>query len=164
MPELKIKKQLPSSNGDELARLQEDTERQLARERIPDQESFLNADRQRGIPMESNDLVRRVQLMNPLIWAEDSINCRGYANFYFAGEHGKQCAGTPFKRGIVFEFSRIYVDAADRPVRLEYGWREVLNRLIRKRLIRWKQVVRFFPIYSSARSMHFERAIQEFKD
>lgn len=164
MPELRIKKQLPSSNADELARLQEDTEKQLATERVPDQENFKNADRQRGIPMESNDLIRRVRIMNHLLWAEDSRNCRGHAGFYYIDRGEKAFSGAHFKKGIVFEFSRIYVDRADRPVAVEYGWREVLHRLMKKRLITWRQIVKHFPIYSSARSEAFERYTQDLKE
>lgn len=164
MPELRIKKQLPSSQEEKLAELWEDTDRKLESERVPDQENFTDADRQRGIPLEANELVRRVRKMNPFLWAEDSINCRGHANFYFVKRGEKRCAGAPFRKAVVFEFSRIYVDRANRPIAIEYGWREILHRLLKQKLVTWGQIVKHFPIYSSARSEIFERHIQELKN
>jgi len=164
MPELKVKKQLSVSNQDNLVELWEDTDKKLQAERVPDQENWKNADRQRGIPLETNDLIKRVREMNRGIWAEDSLNCPGHANFYFVQNGHKQCAGSPFKKGVVFEFSRIFVDAADRPVAIEYGWREVLHRLMKKKLITWKQIVKSFPIYNSVRSEAFERQTQELRN
>ena len=164
MPELKIKNQLPASQQEKLQELWEDTDKKLQQERVPDQANFKNADRQRGIPLDSNELVRRVQKMNPFVWAEDSINCKGHANFYFPKHGRRACAQAPFKHGVVFEFSRIYVDAADRPVAVEYGWREVLHRLLKKKLITWGQIVKHFPIYASARSEAFDRQTQELKN
>jgi hypothetical protein len=164
MPELKIKKQQPESQKDELARLWEDTDKQLEAERIPGQEDFKNQDRQRGIPLDSNELVRRITKMNPFVWVEDSLRCPGHAGFYFAKHEQKFFSGAHFKRGMVFEFSRIYVDAADRPVAVEYGWREVLHRLMKKKLITWGQIVKHFPIYASARSEAFDRQTQDLKE
>lgn len=164
MPELKIKNQLPSSNKEKLAEMWEATDQQLEAERLPGQKDFQNADRQRGIPLDSNELVRRVTLMNPFIWAEDSINYPGRAGFYFAKREVKHFTGAHFKKGVVFEFSRIYVDRADRPVAVEYGWREILHRLMKKKLITWWQIVKHFPIYASARSEAFDRQIQDLKE
>lgn len=164
MPELKIKKQLPGSQKDELARLWEDTDKQLEAERIPGQEDFKNEDRQRGIPLDSNELVRRITKMNPFVWVEDSLRCPGHAGFYFAKHEQKFFSGAHFKKGTVFEFSRIYVDAADRPVAVEYGWREVLHRLMKKKLVTWGQIVKYFPIYNSVRSEPFDRQTQELKE
>lgn len=161
---LRIKKQLPSSQQEKLAELWEATDKQLQVERVPGQENFKNFDRQRGIPLDSNDLILRVLRMNPFLWTEDSMHCPGHANFYFVKNGEKACAGAPFKRGMVYEFSRIYVDRADRPVGIEYGWREVLHRLLKKKLITWGQMVKHFPIYSSARSEAFERQTQQFKN
>ena len=163
MPELEIKKQLPCSQQEKLAELWEDTDKQLQQERVPDQENWKNADRQRGIPLDSNELVRRVQKMNPLLWVEDSLGCPGHAGFYFVKQGHKAFSGAHFKKGMVFEFSRIYVDAADRPVGLEYGWREVLHRLLKKRLLTWGQIVKQFPIYASVRSEAFDRQTQELR-
>lgn len=156
MPELK--------DNETIAKLWEQTDNELERERLPDQENWKNADRQRGLPMDSNDLIRRVRVLNPLLWAEDSRNCPGHAGFYFTQDGRKAFSGAHFKKGIVFEFSRIYVDAADRPVAVEYGWREVLHRLLKKKLIKWKQMVKVFPIYNSVRSEPFERQTQSLKE
>jgi hypothetical protein len=164
MPELKIKNQLPSSNKEKLAEMFEATDKQLEAERVPGQQDFKNADRQRGIPIDSNELVRLITTINPFVWAEDSIRCPGRAGFYFAKHEVKQFSGAHFKKGVVFEFSRIYVDAADRPVAVEYGWREILHRLMKKKLITWAQIVKNFPIYASVRSEAFDRQTQDLKE
>lgn len=160
---LKVKRQLPSSNADELARLHEETDRLVQSERLPGQENYKNFDRQRGIPLDSNELVRRVLKMNPFLRVEDSVGCPGNVGFYYVKYHPREFTGAHFRKGVVFEFSRIYVDAADRPIAIEYGWREVLHRLLKKKLITWGKVVKLFPIYSSARSEAFERQTQELR-
>jgi hypothetical protein len=157
MPELK--------HNETLARLWEETDKKLRAERLPNQEDWKNVDRQRGLPIDSNELVRRIRKMSPFLWVEDSLNCPGHAGFYFSSFDGqKQFSGAHFKKGTVFEFSRIYVDAADRPVAVEYGWREVLHRLLKKKLIKWKQMVKVFPIYNSVRSEPFDRQTQPLKE
>lgn len=156
MPELK--------HNESLARLWQETDKQLERERIPNQDDWKNADRQRGIPLDSNELIRRVLKMNPAIWPEDSLYCRGHVGFYFARDGRKEFSGAHCKKGIVYEFSRIYVDAADRPVAIEYGWREVLHRLLKKKLIKWNQMTKLFPIYNSVRSEPFDRQTQPLKE
>jgi hypothetical protein len=164
MPELRIKKQTDERAKEQLAEYFEKTDKQLEKERIPGQEEFKNADRQRGIPLDSNELVRRITKINPFVWVEDSRNCPGHAGFYFSKHEQKFFSGAHFKKGMVFEFSRIYVDVTDRPVAVEYGWREVLHRLMKKKLITWAQIVKNFPIYSSQRSEVFDRQTQDLKE
>lgn len=163
---IKVKKQLPESNWDELARLQEDTDKQLERERVPHQEDWKNEERQRGLSIHSNELIRRVKKMNPAIWAEDSQRFRDRVGFYYSTPlwDEKRFTGAHFKKGMVHEFSRIFTDLADRPVAIEYGWREVLHRLMKKRLISWDEVKRNFPIYDSAVSEAFDRQTQKYKN
>lgn len=162
---LKIKKQQSQKAEEELHRLWEETDRELERERIPDQEHFTDEERQKGIAIHANELVRRITKMNPGIWAEDSINCPGNAGFYYTKPDGlKACAQTPFNKGMVREFTRVYVDMADRPVGIQYGWREILYRLLKLKLISWESIQSNFPIYDSVRSELFDAKVQELKN
>lgn len=161
---IKVKKQLPESGWDELERLWEDTDRQLERERLPQQEDWKNPERQQGISLHSNELIRRVKKMNPAIWVEDSQRFRDRAGFYYATPNARLFSGAHFKKGMVHEFSRIFTDTADRPVAVEYGWREVLHRLMKKRLVSWEQVKRNFPVYDSVVSEAFDRQTQKYKN
>jgi hypothetical protein len=162
---LKVKKQIHSSEAEKLAELWEKTDKDLARERIPNQDDWKNEDRQQGNWLHSNELVRRILQINPTVWAEDSINCPGHANFYYRSPNGtKMCAGSPFKKGPIREFSVVFVDRADRPIGVEYGWREVLRRLLARKLVSWEQILMHFKLYSSQRSEPFEKAIQQYKN
>lgn len=157
---------MPSKTRDaeRLAELWEKTDKDLARERVPDQDDWKNEDRQKGRIITSNQLVRHVEEMNPKVWAEDSVNCPGHANFYYTDVLGmKRCAGSPFKKGPLREFTLVHTDRADRPVGIEYGWREVLHRLMRRKLITWDQVKQRFPIYSSTPAEAFERQTREMR-
>jgi hypothetical protein len=156
---------------EELARLYEDTDRQLARDRIPDQDEW-KKDR-RAISIHSNELISRIKLMNPLIWAEDSIKFKHERiSLYYPSSLGQlKCyTGAHFAKGMVREFSQVFTDASDRiawvgtkpPV--DYGWREVLRRLLKLRLITWKQVQQHFPIYESSASEAFDRQTRKFKN
>jgi hypothetical protein len=161
---LKVKKQLPSSQAEELARLQEDTGKLIERERVPGQDDYENHKRQEGTWLHSNELVRRITGINPGVWVEDSINCPGHANFYYSKDGRKACAQAPFKKGPLREFNIIHNDAAGRPVGIEYGWREVLKRLLQKRLISWLFIQMTFPLYESVRSERFNQQIRKFKN
>ena len=170
---LKVKKQLDSAEQEKLAELWEDTERKLEAERIPDQARYENHQRQEGTWLHSNEVIRRVLRMNSMIWPEDSVNCRGHANFYYpdpiTGQ--KRCAETPFRKGPMHECTIVYKDASGRPapvgpgnVPIEYGWREVIDRLIKKRLITLEQARRYFPLHETQLSEPFDRQVQEFKN
>jgi hypothetical protein len=163
---LKVKKQLATAQQEELDRLWQETDKQLERERIPRQEDWKNRERQRGTAMHSNELIRRVIKLNPAIWAEDSIRCKGNAGFYYPSPvfGSKTFTGAHFKKGMVREFSVVFVDAADRPVAVEYGWREVLCRLLKLKLISWDQIKANFPLYESIRSEAFDQKTQELKN
>jgi hypothetical protein len=160
---LKVKKQI--SSNEELARLQESTAKLIEKERVPGQDQLEKHEDQNGTMLHSNEVIRRILRMNSLIWPEDSINCPGHANFYYADKDGvKTCAQSPFKKGPMREFNIIHHDAAGRPVGIEYGWREVLRRLLEKRLISWAQIQMNFPVYESVRSERFDRLTKRFKN
>lgn len=163
---LKVKKQLPVSQAEELAKLQEETGKLIAKERIPNQDAYEEHDRQRGTMLDSNEVVRRILKMNSSVWVEDSLNCPGHANFYYSSwmTGAKACAGAPFKKGSLREFSIVYHDTAGRPTGVEYGWREILHRLLKKALITWQQIQMNFPVYEMRRSRDFDRQTRRFKN
>ena len=152
---LKVKKQI--STDEELARLKEETGNLIEKERIPGQDNYENHVRQEGTWLHSNEVIRRIVRMNHSIWPEDSVNCPGHANFYYSFRGAKTCAQSPFKKGPMREFSIVHHDRAGRPVAVEYGWREVLHRLLKRNLITWTEVLINFPIYPSRRSEAFDQ-------
>lgn len=163
---LKVKRQQSAKAQEELCRLQEDTAKLIDRERVPGQDDYEKHERQQGTMLHSNDVVRRILRMNSTIWPEDSINCPGHGNFYYPSPvtGKKACAGAPFKKGPMREFSIIYKDAAGRPIGVEYGWRTILVRLLKKNLITWQQIQMNFPIYEMRQSKAFDQQAQEFKN
>ena len=163
---LKVRSKLDSKGKEELARLQEETAKLIDKERVRGQDAYEKHDQQRGTMLHSNEVILRILRMNNTLWPEDSINCPGHANFYFQSPFtGKKvCAGAPFKKGPMREFSVIHHDTAGRPVGVEYGWREVLHRLLKKALITWQQIQMAFPIYEMQQSRDFDRQVQKFKN
>lgn len=163
---LKVKKQVSSAQQDKLAELWEDTDKRLARERIPNQGEWTNPERQRGTPIHSNELIRRIRQMNPNIWVEDSKISKERAGFYYVDplKGRKAFTGAHFQKGMVREHVLVYVDRSDRPTGYELGWREILHRLLRKQLITWAQMVEHFPIYHTALSGPFDRQVQDLKN
>lgn len=157
---------------EELARMYEDTERRIARDRIPKQDEW-KKDR-RAISIHSNELIRRIKLMNPLIWAEDSIKFKHERiSLYYPSPllDAKTYTGAHFAKGMVREFCQVYTDRSDRiaPVGprgepVDYGWREVLHRLLKLRLITWPQIQKHFPIYESSASEAFDEQVRKFKN
>lgn len=158
------RKQLPESDKDELQRLREMSDAKLAVNRLPGQEDFKDRERQLGNAMHSSEFVRRVQKLNPALIVEDSINCRGSAAFYYATPQGeKTYTNASFKKGVLPEFSVIETDAADLPVKVQYGWREVLLRLVKARQLSFRQVVRMFGDAETVQGSVWRRSIRNFR-
>jgi hypothetical protein len=158
---LRVKKQI--SSDEHLARLQEDTARQIEKERVPGQDDFEKLERQKGHPLSSGELLWRVSKMNSRIWPEEKVLGR-VSLFYSTREGEREFTGAHFPQGVVWEFSQCYPDLAGRPVRWEYGWRVVLHRLMQKGLITWRQIKKLFPIYESTPSAAFDRQTRELKE
>src|SRR5262249_48944406 len=101
---------------------------------------------------------------NPGLFVEDSVNCKGHAGFYFTEADGtKKPTNAHFKKGVLPEFSVIETDAADQPVRVQYGWREVLARLGKAKKLALAQVVRVFGDCETVQSKHWRRDMQKFR-
>lgn len=163
MPELRVKRQLSSLAADELARLQEDTAKQIERERLPGQDDFENLERQKGYPLSSGEVLFRIGKMNSAIWCESHVLGR-VSLFYATREGERKYTNAHFPQGAVWEFCQIYPDLAGRPVRYDLGWREVLHRLMKLRLITWRQIKKWFPIFESTPSAAFDRQTQHLKE
>lgn len=158
------KEQLNPRNQDVLAEMWEKTDKQLAANRFPGQEGFKDKLRQMGTPMHSSALITKVQKLNPRLVAEDSTNCRGNAGFYYSTATGeKRFTGAHFRKGVLPEFSVIETDAADLPVRVQYGWREVLARLVKSGQLTLRQVVKAFGDTNTVQSDNWRREIQPFR-
>jgi hypothetical protein len=141
----------------------EDTDKKLERERLPHQDDWKNEKRQTGHRMTSNEVIYRVMKMNPSIWVEESKRHPENVGFYYASPllGAKTFTGAHMKKGPVREFSLVKTDAADRPIGVEYGWREVLKRLLKLKLITWEQIKRRFPITESTPSAAFDEQTRE---
>lgn len=153
---------LSISNQDELLRLQEDTARLIESERIPGQDDFENLERQKGYPLSSGEVIFRINKMNSSIWSESHV--LGRVSLFYAARGEKQFTGAHFPQGVVWEFSQIYPDRAGRPVRYDLGWREVLHRLMKKRLVSWRQIKQWFPVCETTPSAAFDRQTQYLKE
>lgn len=158
------RRQLPESDKDELARIREMNAAQVERDRFPGQDDFEDAERQAGEPMHSSDFVAKVLKLNPALIVEDSLNCRGHAAFYYATPGGeKKYTNASFRKGILPEFCVIEPDAAGQPVRVQYGWREVLLRLVKARQLSFRQVVRMFGDAETVQASTWRRNIRNFR-
>lgn len=150
---------------EELSRLREMSDNRIAGHRFQDQDNFKDKERQLGTPLHSTELVKRIRKINKNLTVEDSMNCRGHAAFYYHTPEGeKRYTNASFKKGILSEFSVIETDAADLPVRVQYGWREVLSRLLQARQLSLKAVLRMFGDAHTVQSQHWRRNVQRFRD
>ena len=160
------RRQLRSAHDEEeLARVREMSDAHLSQNRLPDQDQLKDAAHQLGHPMHSAELIAKVKRLNPHLIVEDSINCRGSAAFYFADHEGvKQPTNAHFRKGILSEFSVVETDAADLPVRVQYGWREVLLRLVRAGQLSLAQVLRVFGDATTVQSNAWRRSVQKYRN
>jgi hypothetical protein len=163
---LRIKEQLPKDDHDELARLWEETEKEVAKYRYPDQEDFKNAERQMGKFLHSSELVMRIQKLNANLIVEDSNSMKGCAAFYWTDGKGKKYTNASFTKGYVPEFTVMKTDSADLPAYYPtYGWRTVLVRLLKFRALTWQQVLDTFGDvkFSDSRGKHWRNNVKDFR-
>jgi hypothetical protein len=137
-------------SGDLLAMMYEQTDKDLARQRFPDQEDYKQKERRMGKRMLHTELVKRVLRLNGKLLYEDSRGVKDSGAFYLvANENGKQkkvYTGACFRKGWLPEWTTMKTDAADLPTQdgLTYGWRTVLQRLVQKQVITYRQVAETF--------------------
>lgn len=163
---LVVREQLSPGNRDELLRLWEATEKQVAQYRYPDQEDFKNAERQMGQMMHHTELVRRISKLNPNLFVEDSVSMKGSAAFYWTDGKQKKYTRAIFDKGFVPEFTIMKTDRADLPAYYpRYGWRTVLIRLLKFNAITWQQVLDTFGDvhHFDSRGKHWFHNIKDFK-
>ena len=142
----------------------EDTEKSVARYRLDDHEELKNMEKRMGMPMLANDLINKITKLNPRVWAEDSLaNPTTVVGFYYTNNEGKKACAVPFLKGALPEFSFILVDAADLPVKEVRGWRTVLHRLLKLRLITWKDVITHFGDTLHSADDRWKANTQEFR-
>ena len=153
IPQRKIRQ----SDWDKLYEKWSQTDKVLDKQRIQDQSSFANIDKQMGKGMYSNELISRITRLNSQVWAEDSINKPGYVGFYTARNGQKVYCGAACKKGYLTEFAVVVTDAADLPVGIEPGWRMVLMRLCQFGALTKKQVLETWGdvAYQDARGKHW---------
>lgn len=128
--------------GDVLARMFEETDKQIAQQRFPDQEDFKQAEKRMGKIMHSSEFIRKVLSFNWNLLYEDSIWNKGYGAFYEVKAGEKTYTSACFKKGWIPEWTIMETDTADLPTRegLTYGWRTVLQRLVQRKAITLRQV------------------------
>jgi len=155
----------PTQGLEELARIREMSDSHLSAHRLPNQDDYKDKERQLGRPMHSGVLINEVLKLNHRLVCEDSVNCRGSAAFYyFTPEGEKRPTNAHFRKGVLSEFSIVETDAADLPIRVQYGWREVLLRLVRAGQLSLAQVLRVFGDTESVQSQNWRRSVQKFRN
>lgn len=132
------------SPHEQLKKSFEETDSALMQYRLDDHEDLKNAEKRLGKPMQHQELIRRIERCNPRVWAEATINHDTGMNFYTNRKGVKTCLGAAFEKGWLPEFSIVFVDAADLPVKEKRGWRTVVVRLLKQRIITWEQVLNVF--------------------
>lgn len=118
-----------------LAKMFEETDKDLARQRFPNQEDFKNKEKRMGKMMLSGDFIKRVLSLNRNLLFEESKSCKGNGAFYWMKGKRKVYTAANFKLGWIPEWSDIETDTADLPTAVNYGWRTALQRLIQQRAI-----------------------------
>ena len=127
------------SGAEALSRSYEDTDRRIAENRIPDQDSWKESERRIGRSMTHQALGRYVSRSNPAVVMETSLADPSCAGFYALDGRGKRYL-VAFHKGYLPEWSIIETDKADLPVRERRGWRTVLMRLLKQRILSFRQI------------------------
>lgn len=121
------------SPAEAIAKATEETRAIASINKIPDQYILENHEAARGVPMEANELIRRLQKMNPKILIQPGGVPNAVAVRYpTQNENGEieQMYITGFYLEKLPEFSSVTVDNMGLPHREVRGWRSVLMALI----------------------------------
>lgn len=131
------------SKEEALLRSFEQTDKAVDRYRLDDHDHLKDANARTGRPMAHTELIGRVRRATSNVWAEDSRNAPENAGFYTnkAGVKTYLCA---FEKGVLPEYTIIFTDCADLPVKQRIGWRNVLLRLLGAGVLTWAQVLDIF--------------------
>lgn len=122
-----------------LARSFEDTDRQLAQHRLPQQDDWKECERRLGRGMTHAALFNYVRKYIHSVVMETSFNDPAVAGFYSHDTRGKHYL-VAFNTGFLPEWSIITTDRADLPIKERRGWRTVLLHLLKRRAITFSQV------------------------
>lgn len=153
-------------SGDLLARMFEETDKDLARQRFPGQEDFKQAEKRMGKIMHSGEFIKKVLSLNGNLIFEESKWNKGNGAFYWMKGKRKVYTAANFKLGWIPEWTTMKTDTADLPTRegLTYGWRTPLQRLVKQRAISMRQVVKLFgsDVPGDLRGKNWATATQQF--
>jgi hypothetical protein len=167
-PKPRYKQQLSNQNWDTLKALWEATDKQLQRQRWEDQEDFKNQEKRMGKGIWHTELVTRLLKLNKDLICEDSQAMKECASFYLVQNNVRTYTGACFRKGFLPEFTVMKTDRADLPTQdgLTYGWRTVLQRLVQKKAITYRQMLSVFGEvhYGDQRAKHWDRAIAPFRN
>lgn len=118
------------------AKYKAEKDKQLDQYRLPDQQLLTDLVARMGKPMTHTDMVERIRKITGYkLWAEESITMPGNMNLYRMVKDVKTCCNTPFRMGYVPEYTVIHETDRRMPGERTPGWREVLLRLIKQRII-----------------------------
>lgn len=152
------------SPGEAIVKAKEDTKKLASKNHIPDQDLLANHDMARGVELEANELIRRLQLLDPKILVqkggiEGAVAVRYPLKDEETGEIKPQYV-TGFYLQKLPEYSSVTLDnmgVAHREIR---GWRSVLMALIQRGILDPKKVELLFGPALGQRTGLWYRGLQ----
>ncbi len=147
-----------------VARAKEENKRLAAANKIPDQDVLEDKKKALGYPLSPNELIRRIQKLNPKIIVEPG-GARNAVAVRVAKKNENGEVEKVYVTGFYIdqpmpEFSAVVVDSRGLPVRELRGWRTVLLALVRQKLLTLKQVELTFGNANGERSVLWNKQTQ----
>jgi hypothetical protein len=150
------------SPAEAVAKAKEDNKRLASKSRITDQDILEDHEAAQGIELHHNELIRRIQLLNPkILIMPGGINgavAVRYPKFEFGEWSNTYITG--FYLQPLPEFSSVTTDANGLPHREIRGWRSVLLALIKAGALDRKKVDALFGPARGQRSGIWYRTLQ----
>jgi hypothetical protein len=151
------------SLGEAVDKAREDTKKQASANRIPDQSLLENHDMARGSELEANELIRRLERLDPKILIQKGgIEGAVAVRYPLPDENGdiKPQYVTGFYLQKLPEYSSVTLDNMGLPHREVRGWRSVLMALIDRGILDRGKVDLLFGPASGQRTGLWYRALQ----
>jgi hypothetical protein len=150
------------SPAEAVLKAKEDNKRLASAKRIPDQNVLEDHEAAEGIQLHHNELIRRIQVLNPKILITpggiDGAVAVRYPKYEFGAWSNEYITG--FYLQPLPEFSSVTVDVNGLPHREIRGWRSVLIALIKAGALEIKQVDALFGPAKGQRTGLWYRSLQ----
>lgn len=144
--------------------VKEERKREFDRYKLPDQDLLVDAEARAGRPIHFDEFIKTVErLADHKVWVEWSWGQTNGLNFYRMKRGKKQCCKAAFQDGVLPEYTILHLDKNGLPYSKTVGWRDVLHKLMKAKVLTLKQVEKAFGPPTPTPSDRWQKQIKNLR-